>query len=289
MAMTFDATLKDLARDCPQGVLAEFDQPPTLPVAVLNVDLSTVTKAADLVLGLGEPLEEIVHVEFQSSAAAWKHADLLAYNALLFDHHHVPVHTILVLLRPQAEHPNTDGQVCYSSRPGRGRMHFEYEVVRLWERPAQGLLEGDVALAPLAVLGRLPAGGTLEQGVAAVAQRLVDRLTSETQPERAAKLLTTALLLTGLRVSRNVALRIFRGVQMLEESDTYLMILEQGEERGEERATRRAILLVGEARLGTASQGIKDQLAKVKDPEQLTRMVRQAATAANWQEILDTP
>lgn len=27
MAMTFDATLKDLARDCPQGVLAEFDQP----------------------------------------------------------------------------------------------------------------------------------------------------------------------------------------------------------------------------------------------------------------------
>ncbi len=78
MAMTFDATLKDLARDCPQGVLAEFDRPPTLPVRVLNVDFSAVTKAADLVLGLGEPLEEIVHVEFQSSAAAWKHADLLA-------------------------------------------------------------------------------------------------------------------------------------------------------------------------------------------------------------------
>lgn len=145
MAMTFDATLKDLGRDCPQGVLAEFDQPPSLPVSVLNVDLSTVTKAADLVLGLGEPLEEIVHVEFQSSAAAWKHADLLAYNSLLFDHHHVPVHTILVLLRPQAEHRNLDGQVRYSPRPGRGRMLFEYEVVRLWEGPAQRLLEGDVA------------------------------------------------------------------------------------------------------------------------------------------------
>jgi hypothetical protein len=70
MAMTFDATLKDLGRECPHGVLAEFDQPPTLPVRLLNVDLSTVTKTADLVLGLGEPLEEIVHVEFQSSAAA---------------------------------------------------------------------------------------------------------------------------------------------------------------------------------------------------------------------------
>ena len=35
MGMTFDATLKDLERDCPRGVLAEFDQPPILPVSVL--------------------------------------------------------------------------------------------------------------------------------------------------------------------------------------------------------------------------------------------------------------
>jgi hypothetical protein len=285
MAMTFDATLKDLGWDCPQGVLAEFDRPPTLPVTVLNVDLSTVTKAADLVLGLGEPLEEIVHVEFQSSASAWKHADLLAYNSLLFDQHHVPAHTILVLLRPQAAHPNTDGKVSYSSRPGRGRMLFEYEVVRLWERPADQLLEGDVALAPLAVLGQLPEGVAVEDGMAAVAQRLVDRLVRETQPERAAKLLTTALLLTGLRVRRNVALRIFRGVHMLEESDTYLMILEQGEEK-----TRRGdILLVGEARLGPPDDAVREKLANVTDLERLKRMLLATATAAKWQEILDTP
>ena len=285
MAMTFDATLKNLGRDCPQGVLAEFDRRPTLPVRVLNVDLSAVTKAADLVLGLGEPLEEIVHVEFQSSAAAWKHADLLAYNSLLFDQNHVPVHTILVLLRPEAAHRNTDGQVSYSSRPGRGRMLFEYEVVRLWERPAERLLEGDVALAPLAVLGRLPEGATLEEGVAAVAQRLVERLVNETETERAAKLLTTALLLAGLRVSRNVALRIFRGVPMLEESDTYLMILE----KGEERATRRSILVVGETRLGSPDETVREKLADATDLERLKRMLPVAATASNWQEILDTP
>ncbi|HET6881440.1 MAG TPA: hypothetical protein VFI31_14855 [Pirellulales bacterium] len=285
MAMTFDATLKDLGRDCPLGVLAEFDQPPLLPVRMLNVDLSAVTKAADLVLGIGEPLQEIVHIEFQSSAAAWKHADLLAYNSLLFDQHHAPVHTILVLLRPEAAHANTDGKVSYSTRPGRGRMLFEYEVVRLWERPAERLLEGELALAPLAVLGRLPEGVTVEDGVAAVAQRLVDRLASETQPERAAKLLTTALLLTGLRVRRNVALKIFRGVHMLEESDTYLMILE----RGEEKARREAILLVGEARLGVADNDAQDRLRNVTDLDRLKRMLVATATASNWQEILDTP
>jgi hypothetical protein len=82
MAMTFDATLKDMGRDSPEGFLAAFDRLPAAPVRLLNVDLSTVTTAADLILGLGEPLEEIIHIDFQSSAAARKHADLLAYNAL---------------------------------------------------------------------------------------------------------------------------------------------------------------------------------------------------------------
>jgi hypothetical protein len=70
------------------------------------VDLSTVTTATDLVIGLGDPLVEIIQFDFQASAAAWKHADLMAYNALLFAHYHAPVHTIILLLRPQAAHTN---------------------------------------------------------------------------------------------------------------------------------------------------------------------------------------
>jgi hypothetical protein len=100
MAMTFDATLKDMGRESPGGFLAAFDRPPAVPVRLLNVDLSTVTRAADLILGLGEPLEEIMHFDFQASAAAWKHADVMVYNALLFAHYHVPVHTVVILLRP---------------------------------------------------------------------------------------------------------------------------------------------------------------------------------------------
>src|SRR5204863_4628069 len=113
MATTFDATLKDMGRQSPQGFLAAFDRPPAVPVKLLNVDLSTVTTAADLILGLGEPLEDIVHLDFQASAAAWKHADLMVYNALLFAHYHVPVHTVVLLLRPQAGHSNMNGAVRY--------------------------------------------------------------------------------------------------------------------------------------------------------------------------------
>lgn len=182
-------------------------------------------------------------------------------------------------------HPNADGTVQYSPRPGRGKMDFGYQVVRLGERPAEQLLAGELGLAPLAMLGQLSEGATVEDGLAAVAQRLVQRLTQEAEPARATKPLTSALLLTGLRVDRHVAGNIFRGVHMLEESDTYLMILEQGEER----ARREAILMVGEERFGAANESVRDQLANVVDPERLKRMVRKAAMAANWQEILDTP
>src|SRR6266446_8546257 len=167
MAMTFDATLKDMGRDSPQGFLAAFDRPPTLPVKLLNVDLSTVTTAADLILGLGEPLAEIIHLDFQASAAAWKHADLMVYNALLFAHYHVPVHTIVLLLRPQAAHAHMNGVIRYAARPGRGGMDFGYEVVPLWQRPAEELLAADLGVVPLAVLGRLPTGLSLEAGLAA--------------------------------------------------------------------------------------------------------------------------
>jgi hypothetical protein len=285
MALTFDATLKDMGRESPLDFLAAFDRPPTVPVKLLNVDLSTVTTAADLILGLGDPLEEIIHLDFQSSAAAWKHADLMVYNALLFAHYHVPVHTIVLMLRPEAAHANMKGTVYYAPRPGRGSMNFTYELVPLWKRPAQELLAADLGVVPLAVLGRLPTDLPLEDGLVTVAQRIVERLSKEAPPDRAKKLLTDAFLLTGLRVRRDIAARIFRGVRVMHESDTYLAILDEGQEMG----ARALILVFGEERVGPPDESVKEQLQAITDMPRLKRMGRRAATATSWQEILATP
>jgi hypothetical protein len=285
MAMTFDATLKDMGRDSPRGFLATFDRPPTVHVKLLNVDLSTVTMLADLILGLGEPLAEIIQLDFQSSAAAWKHADLMVYHALVFAHYRVPVHTVIILLRPEAAHSNMNGVIRYAPRPDRGSMDFSYEIVRLWERPAAELLAADLGVTPLAMLGRLPEDLSLEDGLTAVAGRVVERLTNEAPPDRVKKLLTDAFLLTGLRVRRDVAARIFRGVRAMQESDTYLAILDEGQEK----CARDDILIVGEARLGGPPESVRTQLDAVTDLSRLKRMVRCAATAADWQEIVDTP
>lgn len=288
MPMPFDATLKDLGRDAPADVLATFDRPPTAALALLNVDLSTVTTAADLVIGLGDPLQEIVHLDFQASAAAWKHADILAYQALLFRQFHVPVHGIVILLRPQAAHANLSGAINFAPRPGRGKMDFGYEVLPLWERRAADLLAGALGTAPLAVLGALPADVPLVDGLRQVAERLIERLNREAPPDRARKLLTSAFMLTGLRVRRQVARDIFRGVRAMQESDTYLAIIDEGREA----EAKACILLFGKERFGSPDEAITARLnAITEDVERLHRLLGRLAkgTATSWQDLLDTP
>ena len=47
MPKPFDATLKGLAHGNPRAFLAAFDRPPPASLSLLNVDLSTVTTAAE--------------------------------------------------------------------------------------------------------------------------------------------------------------------------------------------------------------------------------------------------
>lgn len=72
---------------------------------------------------------------------------------------------------------------------------------------------------------------------------------------------------------------------MMHESDTYLMILEEGEEK----ARREVVLEVGEERLGLCDEAVRNALAGISDLARLKRMVRRAAKAASWQEIVETP
>jgi hypothetical protein len=99
------------------------------------------------------------------------------------------------------------------------------------------------------------------------------------------KLLTDTLLLTGLRVRRDVAARIFRGVRAMHESDTYLAILDEGQEKH----AKKAVLLVGGERFGPPDESIKTHLDGISDIERLDRMLRRALKASSWQKILDTP
>ena len=60
-------------------------------------------------------------------------------------------------------------------------------------------------------------------------------------------------------------------------------------DEGKEKATREAILLVGEERLGPPEEPVKALLDTITDLGRLERMVRRAVKATSWQEILETP
>ncbi|HEX7447706.1 MAG TPA: hypothetical protein VF306_09185 [Pirellulales bacterium] len=55
----------------------------------------------------------------------------------------------------------------------------------------------------------------------------------------------------------------------MEESDTYLMILDQGMEK----QAKKSILIAGEERLGPAGESIKSRLETITDLERLNRMM----------------
>jgi hypothetical protein len=70
----------------------------------------------------------------------------------------------------------------------------------------------------------------------------------------------------------------------MHESDTYLMILDEGQEK----YAKKAIRIVGQQRLGPPDESVRAQLDAITDLDRLDRMLRSAVTAGRWQEILDT-
>jgi hypothetical protein len=279
----FDATFKDLAQDAPTDFLSAFDGPPDTTVEVLNVDLSTVTTAADLVFGIGKPLREIVHIDAQAGPDADLHRNVLVYNALLHRLYHVPVHSIVILLRRKAQHRNLTGNVRYQTRARRGQMDFGYEVIRLWERPAEELLQGPLSVVPLAPLGKLPEGISEEEGLAVVVRRVVERLLREASGGRAKRLLTAAYILTGLRIrGEDVVRGLFKGATPMRESVTYQMIIDEG--RVEQ--AHRFLLRLGRKRFGEPDQATRQALEAITNLKKLDRLADRVLEAESWQDLL---
>src|SRR5438067_6835029 len=149
MPFPFDATLKDIVQDFVDDYEAALRLTGPQPTTVLNVDLSTISAATDIALGHGDPLAAITDLNFQSGPDAELPDRALLYNSVLRYRYHVPVHSIVLLLRPVADSPPLKGQVRYVGRKRRGKMDFTFEVVRLWQKPLKLFLEGGVGALPL--------------------------------------------------------------------------------------------------------------------------------------------
>jgi len=282
--LPFDSTLKDLVQTYLRDFETELRLSGPRPVNVLNVDLSTISAASDVVFGYGDPPKRIIDLNLQSSRDPELSDRLLLYNALLRFRFRAPVHSIVVLLRASADDPKLTGRLRYQAWPRRGKMDFTLEVVRLWRRPVRGVLKGGLGTLPLAPLYRLPKI-PVKTALASLIQQIEERLRRETTPERATKLLTATFILSGLRVSQETAVELFKGVRAMRESTTYQYILDEG--RTEE--ARKILLRLGRQRFGAASRAVEATINGISDLARLERMSDRILQVSSWAELLEAP
>ena len=289
MSQPFDAVLKDIVRRHVADYAAEFRLPGV--TTVLDVDLSTVSAATDVVLAdANPPRAAVATLDFQSRHDEHIDDRVLMYHALLRHRFHLPVHGVVLVLRPDAFRPSMTGGVRYRTAGGRGKMDFGYELVRLWEVPADELLASGAGTAPLAVLGRLPGRRATEAGLEEVFRELDRRLRAEVSPAEANDLRTAAGVLMGLRIEREAAKALVERVTAMEESTVYQVIIERGEARGEARGevrgARRALLAAAQRRLGRPTKKTLAALEAITGPDRLARMAAALFDVKTWNELL---
>lgn len=277
MAEAFDATTKALIEAHPADWLALAGLPLGTSIRVVDADVSPVTAAADKVIFVDGPEPYIAHFELQAGADVGLDARVLLYNVLLRWRHRVPVRSVIILLRCEAQTAGATGTVRHTGGPG-SKLEFEYTVVRVWEHPPEAFLAGGLGIAPLAAAAAVRDVAQLE----GVVRSLSDRFDREAGP-LATDLMVSAFTLMGLRHERGVIERILKGVRTMKES----VFLEIAQDKVRAIEARKMLFKFGTRRFGPPPAAVAEAIEETDDIARLEALAERAADANGWQDLLD--
>ena len=212
------------------------------------------------------------------------------YAVVLRRQHGMDVRSVVFLLRPEAAGPGTSGRVRFASEGDTPEflLDFRCKVIRVWEQPVESLLSGSLALLPLAPLARVE-----HDEVPGIIARMEARLEQESPPGQRNELWAATFLLMGLRYEGALIEQLLRGVQGMEESVTYQMLISRGRQQGlaegkaegKTEEAKNLLLRIGEKRFGKPTHAIKSTL-NAATLEQLETMADKLLQAETWQELL---
>jgi len=294
----FDVTTKSLLESHPEDWLKLLGIDAKL-VEVIDADLSTVVADADKALLLRVGGDEILNIEFQSTFEIDMIERFLEYCVLFFRRKKLPVRTVVVLLRSEADRNTITGTLELTDSASKVYLTFHYDVVRLWRIPVERLLSGGMGTLPLAPLADL---GSMS--IETVIDRIADRFTSEISPSEAAIMWTSTYLLLGLRFPSEIAVRLIQGVRGMRESTTYQAILQEGIEKGIEKGieqgieqgeqigalheARSVLQRIGSRRLGQPSEKALETLIGISDLQRLNQLIDRVLDVETWAELLSS-
>jgi predicted transposase YdaD len=263
----FDVVMKRMVETNPLGMLRflGLDGQSAEP---FDAEMSTISPRADYVLRVAGP-DYLAHIEFESSYKSDNGRRMLLYGALAHYTHVLPVKSVLVLLREEANGPAITGAVTY------GDNVYNYHVVRLWEVSPEAVLAGPTALLPLLPLTKLD-----PDGLPRMLSRLDERFTQE---EAAGDLWTETKLLMGLKFAPEHTDQLLKGViKKMKDSSTYQAILEEGRIEGE----RRTFLRVGTRRFGAPDARTQAAVDAISSQEELDRLTDRLFEVESWDDLL---
>lgn len=278
----FDVTLKDLVEVDAAAWPALLGPWPFRSVSVIDADVSTLLAEADKVIRVEGPDGAwLLNLEPESGYAGDSPERMHLYATVLHHRHHLPVRSIVLLLRREANASNLTGeyrlQLPDESEP---YAIFRYRVVRLWEVSLQTVLGGHLGTLPLAPL--------TDEGAAnlpGVIGRIGQRLRDEADSDVARKLWAATFVLMGLRYPAEVAEQLLQGVTAMEESTTYQLIVS----RGRVAEARQFLLRQGRKKFGPPDPVTTTALEAVTDLERLEQLGERLLDVSSWQELLAPP
>lgn len=249
-------------------------------LAVVDADVSTITAEVDKVIRVEGPEPWLVHFEFQTAREAALPRRLQRYNILLDYRHDLPVQSVAILLRPEADSADLDGTHRRWLPDGRTCHEFQYLVVRPWQKPVEEVLRGGLGTLPPSLL----ADGA-HQDMPRVIHRMEERLEAEATKEQEGVLWTAALILAGGIYTKDDLRRWFRGAQSMRDSAGYQLILEEGEAKGAKAVLPR----IAQKRLGPPSPEARAAIDAITDRERVELLAERAVDAGSWEDLLATP
>ena len=239
--------------------------PATIQADTHGTAFTSINVQADKVFKLRAPHRGILHLEAQASWDDDLLSRLLLYNVQLWYHNRMPIHTIVLLLRREANMPDLTGRMQLEWAPNVNWLDFTYRVVRLWEFPAATFLNGGVGTLPLALLTDDAA-----PQIPAVMREIDHRLKEPNVSNDSMKLIwEMSYWLMGLRFDNIQINDWFKGVPGMEESSTYQFVLNKGEAKGEVKASHNHILALLRKRFGTVPANLEQHVRQVTEVDRL--------------------
>lgn len=295
MSKPYDATSKELIERDPADWLRLAGFRVRGPVSIIDSDVSTITGAADKIIRVDEPDPWLAHLELMSGYERKLGLRLNRYSVLVEYQHKLPVHSIVILLRPNADGSDITGQFQRKLPNGTVYDDFKYQVIRVWKEPLATFLTGSIATLPLAPLADVPVE-QIDSVVLVMEQRLKE---AGTDPVSANEMWAATYILMGMRYPEEVTSQLLAKVSHMRESTTYQAILAEGETKGrvEGRVEGRAeggvevmhkvLLRLGTHRFGPAPDNIRIAIEAITDLERLESLTEKVLDVSSWDDLLD--